>query len=163
MPQIPYVWLCVAALSLSGINPAVMSQSVPPVAGSLLALTLGQSAASDEETIRKLTEQYGSAITEGELEKIRQFWNPQSRNLASRVRFYRELFLETRISFINAGITRLEVSGEKAVSHLTSDERQLDKKTGAVTLTYDPFHGACRAFEWTRTAAGWKSEREFLI
>jgi len=53
-----------------------------------------QSAASDEETVRKLTEQYGSAITEGELEKIRQFWNPQSRNLASRVRLYRELFSE---------------------------------------------------------------------
>ena len=162
MPQIPYVWLCVAALSLSGINPAVMSQSGPTVAGSLLALTLAQSA-SDEETVRKLTEQYGSAITEGELEKIRQFWNPQSRNLASRVRFYRELFLETRISFVNPKVTRLDVSGEKAVSHLTTDERQLDKKTGVPTLTYDPFHGACRAFEWTRTATGWKIEREFLV
>src|SRR5262249_1096854 len=149
-------WLCVAALSLSGINPAMMSQSIPSVPSSLLGAISLHSQAADEEAVRKLTEQYGSAITEGELEKNRQFWNPQSRNLASRVRFYRELFAETRISFINARVTRLEVSGEKAVSHLTSDERQLDKKTGAVTLTYDPFHGACRAFEWTRTAAGWK-------
>src|SRR5215813_6017486 len=163
MSQIPHLLLCVAAISLFGINPALMSQSAHRKPDSVPALTSVQSPPSDEETIRKLTEQYGSAITEGELEKIRQFWNPQSRNLASRVRFYRELFLETRISFINAKITRLEVSGDKAISHLTTDERQLDQKTGAPTLTYDPFHGACRAFEWSRTAAGWKIEREFLV
>src|SRR5215813_2858573 len=163
MSQIPHLLLCVAAISLFGINPALMSQSAHRKPDSVPALTSVQSPPSDEETVRKLTEQYGSAITEGELEKIRQFWNPQSRNLASRVRFYRELFSETRISFINAKVTRLEVSGERAVSHLTSDERQLDKKTGAVTLTYDPFHGACRSFEWIKTGTGWKIEREILV
>ena len=60
-------------------------------------------------------------------------------------------------------MTQLEITGDKAVSQLTVDERRLDKKTGAVMLTWDPFHGACRSFEWIRTDAGWRIEREVLV
>src|SRR6185503_8427322 len=30
-------------------------------------------------------------------------------------------------------------------------------------LTFDPFHGASRTFEWIRTSAGWRIEREVLV
>ncbi|HEX2271111.1 MAG TPA: CHAT domain-containing tetratricopeptide repeat protein, partial [Pyrinomonadaceae bacterium] len=56
-----------------------------------------------------------------------------------------------------------EVKGDKAVSEFTADERRFDKKTGAVLLTWDPFHGASRSFEWIRTASGWRIEREVLV
>jgi hypothetical protein len=63
---------------------------------------------------------------------MRQFWNPQSPNLASRLRVYQGLFSNTRIEFTRITVSRLEVTGDKAVSHLTTDERHLDKKTGAI-------------------------------
>ena len=140
------VSFCLLALSLSFVGPAS-----------------SQSPSSDEETLRRMTEQYGLAITAGDLETIRGFWNPQSPNLAARFRFYQNLLSETRIEFTSPKVTRLEVASGKAVSHLTADERRLDKKTGAILLTYDTLHGACRSFEWIKTGAVWKIEREFLI
>src|SRR5215510_2254934 len=110
---------------------------------------------SDEETLRAMNEQYASAITSSDLEKMRLFWNPQSKNLAPRLRLYRELFFESRIEFIDIKVTRLEITSDRAISHLTTDERRLDKKTGAPTLTYDPLHGACRALEWIKTGGVW--------
>jgi tetratricopeptide (TPR) repeat protein len=120
-------------------------------------------ASSDEEILQQMTEQYGTAITAGDLEGMRKFWNPESPNLKTRLGFYRNMFAAARIEFISSKVTRLEVTDGKAVSHLTTDERRLDKKTGAVLLTYDPFRGACRAFEWIKTNDGWKIQREFLV
>src|SRR5262245_26663389 len=137
--------------------------------GSLLALPQAPTStpnpfqSSDEETVRALTEKYGLAITTGAIEAMRQFWNPQSPNLASRLRVYQGLFSNRRIEFINFKVTRLEVTGEKAVSHLTTDERPLDKKTGAILSLDDAIHGYCRSFEWIKSGAGWKIEREFYV
>ena len=52
---------------------------------SLATGSLGQSRSSDEETLRRTTEQYGLAIAAGDLEAMRRFWTPQSPNLASRL------------------------------------------------------------------------------
>src|SRR5262249_50726078 len=125
-----------------------------------IASAPGAPQSSDEETIRALTEKYGLAIAEGDLEKVRQFWNPQSANLASRLRLYQSSFSNSRIEFISLKVTRLEVTGEKAVSHLTTDERLVDKKTGSVLTERDIFHGAARSLEWIKTVDGWKIERE---
>jgi CHAT domain-containing protein/tetratricopeptide (TPR) repeat protein len=146
----------VLTLSLSLISP-VFSQSQSPTS------TPGPTQASDEETLRTLTEQYGLAIVAGDLEAIRRLWDPQSTNLASRLRFYQGLFSNTRVEFSIPRVTRVEVTGEKAVSQLTTDQRHLDKKTGAVLSERDLFHGACRSYEWIRTGAGWKVEREFSV
>lgn len=150
------VSFCLLALSLSLIRPAA-SQSY------CLASTPSPAQSSDEETLRKLTEQYGVAIAAGDLSAMRGFWNPKSLNLTSRLRYYRDLFLETRVEFINVKVTRLEITGDKAVSHLTTDEHRLDKKTGAVLFTHDPLDGVCRSFEWIKTGVVWKIEREFLV
>jgi CHAT domain-containing protein len=137
--------------------------------GSLLALPQAPTStpnplqSSDEENVRALTEKYGLAITTGAVEAMRQFWNPQSPNLASRLWVYHGLFSNTRIEFISLKVTRLEVTGEKAVSHLTTDERYLDKKTGAILSEHDAFHGYCRSFEWIKYGAEWKIEREFSV
>src|SRR5262249_35538946 len=61
---------------------------------------------SDEEIVRGLTEQYGLAIAASDLEKMRQFWNPQSQRPASRLGSYKDLFLESRIEFISLKVTR---------------------------------------------------------
>jgi len=87
------------------------------------ASTPNPSQSSDEETVRALTEKYGLAITAGAIEAIRQLCNPQSPNLASRLRYYQGQFSNTRIESISLKVSRLEVTGEKAVSHLTTDER----------------------------------------
>ena len=60
-------------------------------------------------------------------------------------------------------MTQLEITGDKAVSQLTVDERRLDKKTGTILPVFDPFRGACRSFEWIKTSSGWRIEREFLV
>jgi len=144
------------ALSLS-FNVPILTPSQAP------ASTPGLSQSSDEETVRALTEKYGLAITAGDIEAMRQLWNPQSPNLASRLRVYQRLFSNTRIEFINLKVSRLEVTGDKAVSHLTTDERHLDKKTGAILTVDDALHGYCRSIEWIKSGAGWKIEREFYV
>jgi CHAT domain-containing protein/Tfp pilus assembly protein PilF len=118
---------------------------------------------SDEESVRALTEKYGMAITAGDIEAMRQFWNPQSPNLAARLKDYQRMFSNSRIEFIRMNVTRLEAAGDKAVSHLTTDERRLDKKTGGIFSIRDAFHGACRSLEWIKTGAEWKIEREVLV
>ncbi len=120
--------LCLLALSLSLGSPA-SSQFRPS------ASTPSPPQSSDEETLRRQTEQYALAIAAGDLEAVRRFWNPQSPHLASRLRSYQGLVLETRIEFISLKVTRLEVTSDKAISHLTTDERRLDKKTGAILFT----------------------------
>jgi CHAT domain-containing protein/predicted negative regulator of RcsB-dependent stress response len=118
---------------------------------------------SDEETLGALTEKYGLAITAGNLEAMRQFWNPQSPSVASRLSAYQRQFSYLRLEFTRMNVTRVEVTGEKAVSHLTVDERRLDKKTGAILSEHEAFHGSCRSFEWIKSGAGWKIEREFSV
>ena len=130
---------------------------------SLVSHALSQPRSSDEETLRGMTERYGLAIGAGDLAAIREYWNPQSADLAARFKSYQNLFSETHIEFISPKVIGLEVTGDKAVSHMTADERRLDKKTGAILLPYDPLRGTCRSFEWIRTSAGWKVEREFLV
>jgi CHAT domain-containing protein/Tfp pilus assembly protein PilF len=127
------------------------------------ASTAGPSQSADQETLRALTEKYGLAIAAGALETMRELWVPSSPHLASRIRVYRGLLSNARVEFISLKVTRVEVTGDKAVSHLTSDERHLDKKTAAILTERDAFHGACRSFEWVRTGGGWKIEREFSV
>jgi CHAT domain-containing protein len=144
------------ALNLSFNGPVLAPPQAP-------ASTPSPPQPSDEETVRALTEKYGLAITAGDVEAMRQFWNPQSPNLASRLSVYQTLFSNRRIEFISLKVTRLAVTGEKAVSHLTTDERQLDKKTGAILSEHDALHGYCRSFEWVKSGPGWKIEREFYV
>ena len=73
------------------------------------------------------------------------------------------MFTNVRVEFVSLNVTRLEVTGDKAVSHLTTDERHLDKRTGVPWAARDVFHGACRALEWVRTDSGWKIEREYRV
>jgi hypothetical protein len=122
-----------------------------------------RASAAEEESLRTLTAEYGRALASGDLEAVRKFWNPQSANLSPILRNYKKVFAQTRLEFITPEITELEITGDKAVSQLTVDERRLDKKTGAVMLTFDPFHGASRTFEWKKTDAGWRIEREVLV
>lgn len=119
--------------------------------------------AAEEENLRTLTAEYGRALGAGDLDAMRKFWNPQSPNLTSQLRSYKNVFMQARLELTSPEVTRLEIAGDKAVSQLTLDERRLDRKTGAVLLTFDPFRGACRSFEWTRTSSGWKIEREVLV
>ena len=119
--------------------------------------------AAEEENLRTLTAEYGRALGAGDLDAMRKFWNPQSSNLTSQLRSYKNVFMQARLELTSPEVTRLEIAGDKAVSQLTLDERRLDRKTGAVLLTFDPFRGACRSFEWTRTSSGWKIEREVLV
>ncbi len=133
--------------------------------GPFPAATLPQSPSQsvDEDNVRSLTKKLGETIATGDLETMRGFWDPQSPELASRLRFYQSFFLRSRIELINSNVTRLEVTGDKAISNLTSDERYLDKKTGAILSERDASHGVCRSFEWVKTGAGWKIEREFSV
>lgn len=128
-----------------------------------LSSTPMRASAADEESLRALTAQYGRALTAANLDAVRKFWNPQSSNLSSQIRIYKSVFAQTRLEFTSPEITKLEINGDKAVSQLTVDERRFDSKTGAVWLTFDPFHGACREFEWIKTGAGWQIDREFLV
>lgn len=73
------------------------------------------------------------------------------------------LVSEARIDLIQSQITRAEITDGKAVSQLTTDERRLDRKTGAQLLTYSPIHGACRRFEWAKIDGTWKIEREVVV
>ena len=122
-----------------------------------------RASAADEASLRALTEEYGRALAAGDLDALRKFWNPQSLNLATQLRSYKNVFAQARLEFTTVEITLVEINGDRAVSQLTVDERRFDKKTGAVLLTFDPFHGACRSFEWIKTGRGWQIEREFLV
>lgn len=122
-----------------------------------------RASAAEEETLRTLTAEYGRALVTGDLDALRKFWNPQSPNLSTQFRSYKNTFAQARFEFTSPEVTRLEITGDKAISHLTVDERRLDKKTNGVLLISDAYHGACRSFEWTRTSAGWQIEREFLV
>ena len=143
-------------LSLNLISPGV-AQAQP------LVSSLRSSQSSDEETLRSLTEKYGLAIAASDLETLRQFWDPQSTHLAARLRVYQGVFSEQRIELLKMSVTRLEVTGDKAISHLTSDDQYQDKKTGGILSEADAFHGVCRSFEWVKTGAGWKVWREFTV
>jgi CHAT domain-containing protein/tetratricopeptide (TPR) repeat protein len=122
-----------------------------------------RASVAEEESLRTLTAEYGRALAAGDLEAVRKFWDPQSPNLPLVLRNYKKVFSQNRLEFITPEVTQLEITGDKAISQLTVDERRLDKKTGAIMLTYDPFRGACRSFEWIRTGAGWRIEREVLV
>ncbi len=96
--------------------------------GPLLSPTQAQSSTSnpshlsDEETVRTLTTAYGLGIADGEIETMRQLWNPTSFNLASRLWAYQGLFSYARIEFFSMQAPRLAVTVDKAVSHLTTDK-----------------------------------------
>jgi CHAT domain-containing protein/tetratricopeptide (TPR) repeat protein len=118
---------------------------------------------ADEETVRDLTNQYGRALVAGDLNAMRKFWDPKSSNLPAHIRSYKNVFAQGRIEFTRPEITRLDVTGDAAVSFLTADERRFDKETGAVLSPFDPFYGACRSFEWIKTSSGWQIEKEYLV
>ena len=148
--------LSIIALNLSLITPALAQSNT-------FASTPMRAAAAEEETLRDLTEEYGGALVAGDLNAMRKFWNPQSPNLSTHFRYYKSLLAHSRIEFVTPEVTKLEITGDKAVSYLTADERRLDKKTGAALLTFDPFRSACRSFEWIKTNSGWRIQREVLV
>jgi CHAT domain-containing protein/tetratricopeptide (TPR) repeat protein len=128
-----------------------------------LTSTPMRAAAAEEESLRTLTAEYGRALASGDLEAVRKFWNPQSPNLPPVLRNYKKIYALARIEITKPEVTQLEITGDKAISQLTVEERRFDNKTGAILLTFDPFHGACRSFEWKKTDAGWRIEREVLV
>jgi len=144
------------ALSLS-FSIALNSLSQPASSASTIQNS------SDQEALRALTEKFGATIAASDLEGMRQLWDPQSPDLGARLRFYQRAFTNVRVEFVSLNVTRLEVTGDKAVTHLTTDERQLDKRTGVPRAARDVFHGSCRALEWVKTDAGWKIEREYKV
>ena len=155
----PYTFraaLFVVALNLTLLTPA-LAQSHSFNATPVRALT------ADEKGVRELTEQYGRALVAGDLEAMRKFWNPQSPNLPTHFRYYKGVLSQAQIQFTTPEVTKLEITGDKAVTYLTADERRLDKKTGAILFTYDPLRGTCRSFEWIRTGSGWQMQKEFLV
>ena len=121
------------------------------------------SQTSDEQVVRALTEQYCSAISVGDLEAMRRLWDQKSPQMAARLRTYQELFSTYRMEVLRKRVSFLEVKGETAASRLTIDERRFDKKTGALITVRGVNNGACRSFEWIKTEAGWKVEREWLV
>ena len=144
------------ALSLS-FSIALNSLSQPASSASTIQNS------SDQEALRALTEKYGATIAASDLEGMRQLWDPQSPDLNARLRFYQRVFTNVRVEFVSLNVTRLEVTGDKAVSHLTTDERHLDKRTGTASTGRALIHGTCRALEWVKTDAGWKIEREYKV
>jgi CHAT domain-containing protein/lipopolysaccharide biosynthesis regulator YciM len=155
--------LCLLALIMSLVNSApAQSQSWSSAPQPPQSIP-GSSQSSDEEAVRALTERYGATIAASDLEGMRQLWDPQSPKMDARLKFYQGVFTNVRLNFVSLNVTRLEVTGDKAISHLTSDERQLDKRTGAPWSTRGVFHGTCRAIEWVKTDAGWKVEREYVV
>ena len=123
----------------------------------------GSVRASDEDEVSSLTERYAAAITSGDIESMRQFWNPRSSNVSARLRVYAGMFSRVRLELIRVSITRLDVTGDRAISRMTTDERLLDKLTGAVLTAREAYHGACRSLEWAKTEAGWRIDREALV
>jgi CHAT domain-containing protein/tetratricopeptide (TPR) repeat protein len=156
MPNTFRAVLSVIVLNLSLITPAFAQSNST-------AATPIRASAAEEQTVRELTEQYGRALMAGDLDAMRKFWNLQSPNLASHFRFYKAVLAQARIDFTTPEVTKLEIIGDKAVSYFTADERRLDKKTGAILLTFDPFRGACRSFEWLKTSSGWQIQKEYLV
>ncbi|HEX5835795.1 MAG TPA: CHAT domain-containing tetratricopeptide repeat protein [Pyrinomonadaceae bacterium] len=156
MPNTFRATLSLLILSLAPITQA-FAQSLS------LNSTPIRATAAEEESVRALTEEYGRAIAAGDLDALRNFWNPQSANLASQLRSYKNVFAQARLELTDQEITRLEITGDRATSQLTVDERRLDRKTGAILLTFDPFRGACRSFEWIKTGGRWQLEREVLV
>ncbi|HVF22447.1 MAG TPA: CHAT domain-containing protein [Pyrinomonadaceae bacterium] len=150
------VALSFLVLNLSFVTPA-FAQSLS------LASTPMRASAAEEESVRTLTAEYGRALAAGDLDAVRKFWNPESPNLAAQLRTYKNVFAQARLELLGPEVTRLEVTGDKAVSQLTVDERRLDRKTGAILLTFDPLRGACRSLEWVKTSSGWRIQREFLV
>ena len=143
-------------LSLNLVNPPYSpSQS--------LVSTPSPLRSSDEETLRRMTEQYGLAMEAGDLEAMSRLGSPQSAALPARLRHYQGVFSNARVRFLRMNVILMAVTGERAVTHLSTDERYLDKKTGAALLERDAIHGTCRSLEWVKTGAEWKLEREFLI
>src|SRR5262245_37330812 len=135
------------ALSLILVHSAPSQSQSSSSASKAPPLIFGSPQSSDEATLRALTEKYGLAIAAGDLEAMRQFWDPQSPNLAPQLKVYQDVFSRARFEFVSLKVTRLEVAGAKAVSHLTTDERQLEKKTGFATGLRDVYYGNSRALE----------------
>ena len=65
----PGLWLLAMSLSLN--SPAGASPQPLPS-------TIRSTQLSDEEMVRQLTETYGLAISAGDLDHIRELWNPAS-------------------------------------------------------------------------------------
>ena len=133
-----------------------------PVSFPASSLSQSASRSVDEEAVRAFTEKYGQAIAAGDLEKMRELWNPQSAHLTARLRIYQNIFSNSRIEFIKMAVTRLEVTGERAVSQLTTDERQLDKKTGVVVTEPTSFTESAGHLNG-QDQQRWKVEREFSV
>ena len=148
-----------AALSLIILNLTLISSAFAQSQSSTATPALG----ADESLLRALTEQYRQAMVAGDLQAMRKFWRAESPNMPAHLRFYKNMFAHARIEFVRPEVTQVEITGDTGISQLTSDESRLDKKTGAIIFTYDPFRGACHTFEWTRTGAGWQLERQFLV
>src|SRR6188474_3501561 len=94
------------ALNLSLITPAIAQSHT-------LASTPVRAAATEQETLRELTEEYGRALMAGDLNAMRKFWNPESPNLSTHFRFYKGVLAQARIDFTSPEVTKLEINGDK--------------------------------------------------
>src|SRR5688572_33121031 len=156
MPSTFRAALSIIALNLSLITPALAQSNT-------FASKPVRASAAEQETLRGLTEEYGRALVTGDLDAMRKLWNPQSPNLSTHFRYYKGVLAQARIDLITPEVSKLEINGDKAISYLTADERRLDKKTGAILMTFDRLRAACRSFEWIKTSAGWQIQRESLV
>ena len=116
-----------AALTLLILNLSLITAAFAQ-SHSLVSTPMRASAA-EEESVRMLTAEYGRALVTGDLDAMRKFWNPQSPNLAAQLRSYKNEFVYARLEFSSPEVTRLEITGEKAVSQLTVDERRVANRT----------------------------------
>src|SRR5215510_15973213 len=98
--------LLLFAFSLNLVNSAPAQSQASPSDSKSPTLIAGSLQSSDEETLRALTEKYGLALVAGDLEMIRQFWDPQSPNLASQLKAYQAVFSSRRIEFVSMKVTR---------------------------------------------------------
>src|SRR5215813_10437416 len=89
--------LLLLALSLILVHSAPAQSQSSSSASKAPPLIPGSPQSSDEATIRAFTEKYGLAIAAGDLETMRQFWDPQSPNMASQLNVYQDVFSRTRL------------------------------------------------------------------
>src|SRR5262245_37854585 len=93
--------LAVLILNLCLITPALAQSNSLGSTRVRAAATEG----AEEESLRTLTTEYGRALAAGDLDALRNFWNPQSPNLAANLRSYKNIFAQARLEFTSPEVT----------------------------------------------------------
>ena len=118
-------------LSLNLVNPPFSpSQS--------LVSTPSPLRSSDEETLRRMTEQYGRAMEEGDLEAMSRLGSPQSSALPARLKHYRGVFSNIRVEFLRMNVSLMEVTGERAVNKQLARATESDERDSTSVSEIEP-------------------------